>query len=204
MNVTNQQTVTVQAVRRRSFSSKRRGLWLVVALALVIICLWANAGAMKRLVPIGWFREIPAVTQLHPVVAENRDRLVALSDKIGIHVVVTDEFRSSAEQDALYRKGRGAEGEIVTQVKGGESFHNYGLAIDFALGVSGGKVIWDLEYDGNRNGKSDWMEVVAVAKKLGFTWGGDWAGFRDYPHLQMDFGYSISQLQRGWRPPENG
>jgi peptidoglycan L-alanyl-D-glutamate endopeptidase CwlK len=157
---------------------------------------------LERLVPIEWFREVPEVTRLHPVVAAKKDELVALSKNVGIDVVITDDFRSTDEQNALYRKGRNDEGAIVTQVKGGQSYHNYGLAIDFALGAPGGKVLWDLEYDGNRNGKSDWMEVVTIAKQLGFSWGGDWANFRDYPHLQMDFGYSIGELQRGWRPPE--
>ncbi|MDR7245749.1 hypothetical protein J2W47_004872 [Priestia megaterium] len=42
-----------------------------------------------------------------------------------------------------------------------------------------------MEYDGNNNNKSDWMEVVAIAKNLGFEWGEDWQGFKDYPHFQM-------------------
>lgn len=168
----------------------------------MVVFLLANIPVLERLVPIEWFREVPQVTRLHPVVAAKKDELVALSKNAGIDIVITDDFRSTEEQNALYRKGRSDEGAIVTQVKGGQSYHNYGLAIDFALGAPGGKVLWDLEYDGNRNGKSDWMEVVAIAKRLGFSWGGDWASFRDYPHLQMDFGYSIGELQRGWRPPD--
>ncbi|MNY82762.1 Peptidoglycan L-alanyl-D-glutamate endopeptidase CwlK precursor [compost metagenome] len=58
-----------------------------------------------------------------------------------------------------------------------------------------------MTYDGNGNGESDWMEVVSIAKGLGFTWGGDWENFPDYPHLQMDFGYTIRQLKSGLRPP---
>ncbi len=59
-----------------------------------------------------------------------------------------------------------------------------------------------MEYDGNNNGKSDWMEVVEIAKDLGFSWGGDFTRFKDYPHLQMDFGLSIRDLQRGKRPSD--
>ena len=40
------------------------------------------------------------------------------------------------------------------------------------------------------------MEVVAIAKNLGFDWGGDWSGFKDYPHLQMTFGLSLRELQQ--------
>ncbi len=55
---------------------------------------------------------------------------------------------------------------------------------------------------GNKNGRSDWYEVVDLAKALGFSWGGDWAQFKDYPHLQMDFGLSINDLQNGEKPDE--
>lgn len=176
--------------------------WLTRALLTVAVgYILIQAGLAERLIPINWFREVPQVAGLHPVVAANRDLLVELTKAEGIDVLISDDFRSSAEQDALYRKGRTDEGSIVTKAKGGESYHNYGLAIDFALLTPEGKAIWDMEYDGNRNGQADWMEVVAIAKRLGFTWGGDWDNFPDYPHLQMDFGYSIRELQGGWRPP---
>jgi peptidoglycan L-alanyl-D-glutamate endopeptidase CwlK len=198
MSVANQETTPA----RLGFIGIKRGKWLLMAvLAAMVIYLGAGTRILERWVPIGWCREVPKVTQLHPVVAANKQKLITQSEKIGIPIVITSDFRSSDEQDALYRKGRSDGGSIVTKVKGGQSYHNYGLAIDFALLSSKGKVIWDTEYDGNRNGKSDWMEVVAIAKKLGFTWGGDWNSFPDYPHLQMDFGYSIRELQWGWRPP---
>ncbi|GFR56209.1 peptidase M15 [Bacillus sp. CN2] len=105
--------------------------------------------------------------------------------KKGITVVITEGFRSIEEQNELYRQGRSKKGNIVTYAKGGESYHNYGLAIDFALQKKDGSLIWDMTYDGNRNGTPDWLEVVSIAKTLGFDWGGDWRGFKDYPHLQM-------------------
>ncbi|KON88676.1 peptidase M15 [Sporosarcina globispora] len=146
--------------------------------------------------------EVPPPTALHPVVADKKDQLISQAADKGINVVITQDFRSIEEQDALYEKGRTAEGNIVTHAKGGESYHNFGLAIDFALMSVDGQVIWDMKYDGNGNSKEDWMEVVEIAKDLGFEWGGDWKQFKDYPHLQMDFGLSIRELQRGKRPPE--
>lgn len=148
------------------------------------------------------FKEVPPPTALHPLVAEKKNELIALAADKGINVVITQDFRSIEEQDALYEKGRTAEGNIVTHAKGGESYHNFGLAIDFALMSVDGQVIWDMNYDGNGNSRDDWMEVVKIAKDLGFEWGGDWTQFKDYPHLQMDFGLSIWELQRGKRPPE--
>ncbi|MGV3466903.1 MAG: M15 family metallopeptidase [Heyndrickxia sp.] len=142
-------------------------------------------------------------TELNPIVKERTSELVQQAAKKGIRVVITDGFRSAADQDQLYKKGRTVSGNIVTNAKGGESYHNYGLAVDFALKTTTGNIIWDMQYDGNGDGKSDWYEVVDLAKNLGFTWGGDWIRFKDYPHLQMDFGLSIADLQNGKRPNES-
>ncbi|MHC0553058.1 M15 family metallopeptidase [Salinicoccus sp. CNSTN-B1] len=142
------------------------------------------------------FQKTRQPQDLHPVVAEHAELLRQHAAARGINIRFTDGFRSFEEQDRLYAQGRTTAGYIVTNAQAGESYHNYGLAIDFALEV-GHDVIWDLEYDGNGNGYSDWFEVAQIAKNLGFTWGGDWESFKDYPHLQMDFGYSIHNLING-------
>ncbi|MGE7664544.1 M15 family metallopeptidase [Ureibacillus composti] len=147
--------------------------------------------------------DAPAPTSTHPIVQEKADELIQRSANSGITIVITDSFRSAEDQDRLYDIGRSVEGNIVTHAKGGESYHNFGLAVDFAIKTPTGDVIWDMNYDGNANGVADWTEVVIIAKSLGFKWGGDWPKFKDYPHLQMDFGLSIYDLQRGERPPES-
>jgi peptidoglycan L-alanyl-D-glutamate endopeptidase CwlK len=181
--------------RGPSPGKRRRNRLLLVVLAAGFVAL--------LLIRSGWvaspFRRSTAVTGLHPQVKAKGDELVARAARLGIAVVLTNGFRSAAEQDALYDQGRVTEGPIVTKAKGGQSYHNYGLAIDFALRTSQGDVVWDLERDGN--GRADWMEVVKLAKRLGFEWGGDWVQFPDYPHLQMGFGYSLRQLQHGKYPP---
>ncbi|MFB9328398.1 M15 family metallopeptidase [Paenibacillus aurantiacus] len=170
------------------------------------ILLWLTfltllTAAVLELMPIETVRHPKPVTGLHPEVAAKAYQLKEAGKQRGIAIRITDDFRSAAEQDALYRKGRSEPGSIVTNVKGGHSYHNYGLAVDFALEMADGEIIWDLEYDGNGNGQADWMEIVTLAKGLGFSWGGDWKGFPDYPHLQMDFGLSIRELRQGKRPP---
>lgn len=140
-------------------------------------------------------------TEIHPIVEERSNQLIQQSAEKGIVIVITDGFRSAEDQDRLYEKGRSSEGNIVTNAKGGESYHNFGLAVDFAIQVPSGNIIWDMQYDGNGNGVADWMEVVEMAKVLGFEWGGDWVGFKDYPHLEMNFGLTIAQLQNGEQPP---
>lgn len=146
---------------------------------------------------------VPLPKDLHPVVQKNKDVMIQKAVEKGIRVLVTDDFRNFEDQNHLYEKGRSIEGQIVTHAKGGESYHNFGLAIDFALLNKQGNPIWDTTYDGNGNGKSDWMEVAGIAKDLGFTWGGDWKHFKDYPHLEMRFGLTINDLKRGKRPPED-
>nr|WP_223254282.1 M15 family metallopeptidase [Halobacillus halophilus] len=144
-------------------------------------------------------KDVPVPEELHPRVVEYKEELVARAAEQGIEMVITDGHRSVESQNELYARGRSEEGKVVTHAKGGESYHNYGLAIDFALQTDNG-VVWNMERDGNGNGKSDWMEVVAIAKDLGFEWGGDWSNFKDYPHLQMDFGLTIRDLKYGKRP----
>ncbi|NWQ44634.1 M15 family metallopeptidase [Bacillus sp. EB106-08-02-XG196] len=142
-------------------------------------------------------------TKLHPIVKERSNQLIQQSAAKGIVVLITDDFRSAEDQDRLFEQGRTAEGNIVTHARGGESFHNFGLAIDFAIKTPSENVIWDMQYDGNQNGKSDWDEVVEIAKALGFEWGGDWPQFKDYPHLQMNFGLTLADLQNGKRPDDS-
>ncbi|TYV04853.1 M15 family metallopeptidase [Listeria monocytogenes] len=102
----------------------------------------------------------------------------ALSE--GIYICVVNPcYRSKAEQDALYEQGRSKPGPIVTNAKGGQSNHNFGVAVDLCLYTNDGKdVIWETN-------TKRWKRVVAVAKSVGFKWGGDWTSFKDYPHFEL-------------------
>jgi peptidoglycan LD-endopeptidase CwlK len=168
---------------------------IFMVICLIFITLFMYNQYVKK-------ENIPMPTALHPVVEERTNQLIQTMADKGITMVITDGFRSVEEQNLLYEQGRTTEGSIVTNAKGGESLHNFGLAVDFALKTKSGEIIWDMEFDGNGNGLADWMEVVEVAKELGFEWGGDWIGFEDYPHLQLDFGLSLAELQSGETPPE--
>jgi len=109
-------------------------------------------------------------------------------------------LRTFAEQDALYAQGRTKTGPKVTNAKGGQSYHNYGLAIDIVLLKDNDRngtfetASWETKVDFDKDGKSDWMEVVAIFKRYGWDWGGDWK-FTDMPHFQKTLGYSVVQLQ---------
>lgn len=98
-------------------------------------------------------------------------------------------LRTFEEQDALFKKR-----PRVTKAKAGQSYHNYGLAVDIVLITDKGrKASWDTvrDFDGDRT--SDWMEIVAIFKKYGWSWGGEW-NFKDDPHFEKRLGFTWQQL----------
>jgi len=89
----------------------------------------------------------------------------------------------------------------VTNAKGGQSIHNYGLAFDIVLLYDNDgngtfeEASWSMIKDFDKDSKADWMEVTNYFKSKGWQWGGDWQSFKDNPHFQMDFGYSWKSLK---------
>lgn len=134
---------------------------------------------------------------LHPKV---RAEVIELIDKAeaglpsNMAVRIVQGLRTIDEQNELYAQGRTKPGNIVTNAKGGSSFHNYGLAIDFAIltdkdgNGSFEDLSWDIKKDNDKDGTADWLEVVKVFEAAGWEWGGKWASIKDYPHLQKSFG----------------
>lgn len=100
---------------------------------------------------------------------------------------ITQGLRTFEEQQALYDQGRnGKPGKIVTNAKAGQSFHNYGLAIDL------------VELDGAKNEIADWSFDMGtlndIAAKHGIVWGGNFKSIKDKPHFEKTFGFSWQQL----------
>jgi peptidoglycan L-alanyl-D-glutamate endopeptidase CwlK len=140
---------------------------------------------------------------LQPVVVAATVALIERCYARGVNIVITQGLRAIAEQDALYAQGRTKPGNIVTNAKGGTSYHNYGLAVDFALLLpNGSSVSWNTSQDGDGDKVADWSEVVQEAKALGFEWGGDFVSIKDAPHFQMTFGLSTAQLRASQKPSE--
>jgi peptidoglycan L-alanyl-D-glutamate endopeptidase CwlK len=148
---------------------------------------------------------------LHPAVREEvnyiyRAQIVpALTGRAICRFAYT--LRTFLEQDSLYAQGRtklfdnqGKRLGVVTKAKGGQSIHNYGLALDIVLikDTNGdGKVdtaSWETNVDFDKDGKSDWMEIVEILKRNGWTWGGDWKSFKDAPHFEKTFGHTWRTL----------
>ena len=125
------------------------------------------------------------IEKLHPLVRDDVDSFINLvHEKLEINLRVYEGLRTFEYQDSLYAKGRTKSGKVVTNAKGGESYHNYGLAID-VVEIKNGKAIWN---------NARWVEISECAKLLGFEWGGNWT-FKDKPHFQKTFGYTIKQLK---------
>ncbi len=101
-----------------------------------------------------------------------------VQSELKLKIRVTSALRTVKEQDALFKKGG------VTKARGGQSYHNYGLAIDI-VEIANGKALWSTP---------NWKKIAAIGKSVGFEWGGDWSGFVDKPHFQMPFGKSVKEL----------
>ncbi|OEC01180.1 peptidoglycan L-alanyl-D-glutamate endopeptidase [Lysinibacillus sphaericus] len=100
--------------------------------------------------------------------------------KAGIqNIFVTETYRSQARQNYLYAQGRTRPGKIVTWTL--TSNHTSRLAWDIA--VAPPKPLYDVD---------TLTKVGAIARKLGITWGGDWARRIDRPHFEV---------KRNWKMP---
>jgi len=102
----------------------------------------------------------------------------------GIKVMLTCGYRSIAEQNRLYAIGRTKPGKRVTNARGGESWHNYGLAADYAF-VINGKVTWN----------GPWATFGKIARECGLEWGGDFKSIIDRPHVQWTKGKTLAQMR---------
>lgn len=145
----------------------------------------------------------PRVKLLHPKVRDEARNIIeqaelGLPPEIAIRIV--QGLRTIEEQNELYAQGRTKPGNKVTNAKGGSSYHNYGLALDFAILIdkdgSGtyDELSWDIRKDNDKDGIADWLEVVRSFEDHGWNWGGRWHSLKDYPHVQKNFGINWREL----------
>lgn len=164
---------------------------------------------------------IARVKNLHPKVRDEVFEAITEAEAgfpENIRIRVAQGLRTIEAQNQLFALGRTKVnpdgktakrpmGKIVTNAIW-ESFHIYGFAVDFCLLYDKDnnghfeEVSWSIIKDLDADGTIDWMEVVNAFTKKGWTWGGLWRTFKDYPHVQKTFGYTWQKLKEMYKPGE--
>lgn len=153
---------------------------------------------------------------LHPALRQEvHDAYLFVNGKLlgrGVRLRFAFTLRSWKLQNKLYAQGRtkfwdkrGNRLGKITNARGGQSYHNYGLAFDIVLLLDKNRdgifetASWNTVADYDKDGIADWMEVVNYFKSIGWIWGGDWRSFKDKPHLQKTFGYHWRDLLKKYK-----
>lgn len=139
-------------------------------------------------------REIGALV---PEMAERIRTLVAEMEAVGHPIVVVETLRSYARQDALYAQGRTVSGQKVTNARGGQSWHNFGRAVDLAFKDGPKGVTW----------MGPWDLLGRHGELLGLQWGvvSSKTGKRsDLGHFEFRGGLTLRQARQAWEAPKKG
>ena len=126
------------------------------------------------------------LAKVHPALAAKVRQMADTLEAEGIVIRVVQGLRTYAEQDALYQQGRTTPGPKVTNAPAGSSYHNYGMAIDFCVGVPGSNP-WQPDWKATdvKGVRPTWARAIKVAKSLGLTSGADFVSIKDFPHVQL-------------------
>jgi len=167
------------------------------------------------------------LNELHPVVLPRARLWLAACAVRGLPLLVIETRRTMAVARAYWVTGRmplkdalvyyaaaglrpikDEDNKIITKAKPGQSWHQYGCALDFAPLVNG-QIDWvyDPEFPADH-----WDEIADEAKKVGFKWGGDWRTFKDRPHVEYHSGWEhpdeaatwVAEHADDWRIPLTG
>lgn len=137
------------------------------------------------------------LSELLRPVRKRAEAFITACKSEGIDLLVTSTYRDKESQNALYAQGRTVKGKIVTNAKGGQSFHNYRCAFD-VVPMRNGKPVWGTA---GEDGKL-WARVGALGEAAGLEWAGRWKSFKELAHFQWTGGLSLADLQAGKTIPE--
>lgn len=139
--------------------------------------------AVEKLTP----KKVP--DSILPLTYRKWSQLVNLSSQRGINIKIPKDggFRTVERQNEIWNQGRTTPGNIVTNAKGGESTHNFGIAIDYCFD---GPVPFPSPEDPR------WKIVNDMAEELGFFSYGNTFKW-DYGHIQLMLDYSESDFRNG-------
>jgi peptidoglycan L-alanyl-D-glutamate endopeptidase CwlK len=128
------------------------------------------------------------LTDLDDDVQDMALRLLDEAKKQGIVLIVTQTYRTPAEQAALYAQGRSAPGRIVTHAPPGYSWHEFRRAFDVAIKSFAGDATPKDLYDG------PWEQIGDMGEAVGLEWGGRWR-HPDRPHFQHTAGRTLAAMR---------
>ena len=136
------------------------------------------------------------ISLCHPELQKKAEKIVSACRGQGLLIGIGECYRSIAEQDALYAKGRTAPGSIVTNAKGSSysSHHQWGTAFD----------IYRNDGTGAYNNNDGFFDLVGpMGVKIGLEWGGSWKSPVDKPHFQLQYwGSTTITLKNLYCTPE--
>lgn len=132
------------------------------------------------------------INTLNPKLIPTATKVIDAAWKDRIHVYVVWAYRSSHDQDLLYRFGRDIPGQIQTTKRGGWSAHNYGLALDFCLMEDDKMLLWE-DVQEREYWKQKWVRLVRMFEAEGWETGWRWPSFEP-GHVQNLLGKSMGEI----------
>jgi len=98
-------------------------------------------------------------------------------------------LRTYVQQEDLYAQGRTKPGNVVTNARGGQSPHNFGIAADLVRDGYMERAGIQPDYR-----PESYDMIGPLALKHGLVWGGTWR-FKDLPHVQWPGFVTSEQLE---------
>ena len=143
--------------------------------------------------------KVPTMFMRSQTDVKNRERINTLDPKVRLKAMahlkacdlnniwlrITHGERTFAAQDLLYAQGRTMPGKIVTNAKGGQSWHNFCFAYDVVPLDANGKAIWDTN-------NPIWQTVIDLGKESGMEHGIKVGKWIDMPHFQYTFNKKLT------------
>ncbi len=103
----------------------------------------------------------------------------------GIPICSEETYRTSGRQYLLLNAQ-------TTKATSGESYHNYGLAVDFVPRVDC-RTRWDCTHC-----PEYFDQMATIAESFGLVSGHRWSTFQDSAHLEASSHISVDSMQTGW------
>lgn len=131
-------------------------------------------------------RSEKSIASLHPKAQEAGRVFIKKVTESGIDARIISGTRSYEEQNKLFRVGRfGDDRPRITNSRGGQSNHNFGIAWDVGIFRNGKYLTESPLYKK--------AAEIGLADRL--EWGGNWRRFVDRPHYQLVTGLPLRSVR---------